>query len=244
MAKIALIALRLVRPVLDYALPPRCAGCGVIVPEPDRFCTECWSGLDFLTSVGCLRCGIPMEVPGQVCGPCMADPPRHDGVRAAVIYGDVARQVALKLKHGRRIGLSRLMARAMARQLPDDADLLIPVPLHRWRIWQRGFNQSMLVADLLSKGRDIPAHPAILTRKKSTPMLGGLGRKERAKAVRGAFAVAAEHRAVLRDKHVVLIDDVYTTGATANACALALKRAGAARVTIVCWARVLVDEKD
>ena len=144
MANFARIVQSLTRPVLDYALPPRCAGCGAIVPEPDRFCTDCWSGLDFLTSQGCLRCGVPMEIPGQVCAPCMAEPPRHDGVRAAVAYGDVARQVALKLKHGRRIGLSRLMAKSMSRRLPEDAALLIPVPLHRWRIWHRGFNQSMI----------------------------------------------------------------------------------------------------
>jgi ComF family protein len=244
MANFAQIAQNLIRPVLDYALPPRCAGCGVIVPTTNQFCMDCWSGLDFLTSEGCLRCGLPMEIPGQVCAPCMADPPRHDGVRAAVIYGDVARQVALKLKHGRRIGLSRLMAKAMVRRLPEGADMIMPVPLHRWRIWQRGFNQSMLVADHLTAMSQLPAYSAILIRKKSTPMLGGLGRKERAKAVRGAFAVLPKAGAMLRDKHVVLIDDVYTTGATANACALALKRAGAARVTIVCWARVLVDEKD
>jgi ComF family protein len=247
MGKIAQYARVLLTPALDFALPPRCAGCGIIVEAPDRFCTSCWSGLDFLTEAGCLRCGIPMDLSGQVCAPCMAEPPQHDGVRAAVAYGDVARVVAIRLKHGRRTGLARLMAKAMVRRLPDDTDVIIPVPLHRWRIWNRGFNQSMLVAQEMKQFAPSSASfviaPHTLLRQKSTPMLGGLGRKERAKSVRGAFAVPPDQRAIIHDRHVVLIDDVYTSGATANACALALKRAGASRVTILCWARVLPDRE-
>jgi ComF family protein len=245
MEKIAKMARTMFAPAIDFALPPRCAGCGTIVGAPDQFCTPCWSGLHFLTEAGCLRCGIPMDLPGQVCAPCMAEPPRHDGVRAAVAYGEVARSVAIRLKHGRRTGLARLMAKAMVRRMPEDAEVLIPVPLHRWRIWSRGFNQSMLVAREIERLAPSPSAISIsahtLIRKKSTPMLGGLGRKERARAVRGAFSVAPEQRASVHDRHVLLIDDVYTSGATANACALALKRAGASRVTILCWARVLPD---
>ena len=230
------------RCVLSFALPVRCAGCGTIIGETRSLCAECWTALRFLNGAGCARCGVPMEVPGLVCAPCMARPPSHDGVRAAVAYGGVASDIAIRLKHGRRVGLADVMASAMARHVPEDADFLVPVPLHRWRIWSRGFNQSQLVAKRLSQLSGKPAISDLLERKKRTPPLGGLGAAERAKALKGAVAVSRHKRLLARDRHIALIDDVHTSGATANACAAALKRAGAARVTVICWARVLRDD--
>ncbi|MBB5710440.1 ComF family protein [Sphingomonas xinjiangensis] len=171
----------------------------------------------------------------------MAAPPAHDGVRAAVAYGDVARGVALKLKYGGRLGCADTMARAMMRLMPSDADLLIPVPLHRWRTWSRGFNQAALIARSLSRASGTPSDVELLRRVKATPILRGLGPKGRAKAVSGAFALAPDAQAILRGKTIVLIDDVHTSGATANACTRVLKRGGAARVILLCWARVLHD---
>ena len=127
----------------------------------------------------------------------------------------------------------------MLRLMPDDADLLVPVPLHRWRIWSRGFNQAALIATRLSAKSGVPANLTSLRRVKATPPLRGLGAKGRARAVSGVFRVAAPSD--VRGKAVVLIDDIYTSGATGDGCTRILLRAGASRVTILCWARVLED---
>lgn len=163
-------------------------------------------------------------------------------MRAAVAYGDIAREVALKLKYSGRLACAGTMARAMARLMPDDADLLVPVPLHRWRIWTRGFNQAALIAATLSRSAGIACDTGLLRRVKATPVLRGLGARGRAKAVAGAFALAEGARTRLAGKTVILVDDVYTSGATGAACARVLKRGGADKVILLCWARVLDAE--
>jgi ComF family protein len=240
-------ALRL---ALDYALPPRCPACGVITADPHRFCLGCWGSLTFLGDPCCACCGLPFDYDvttagDALCGRCLADPPRFDRLRAAVGYGEVARRVALKLKYSGRPGVAETLATLMARHLPQGGDaLLVPVPLHRWRIWSRGYNQSALIAAALSRRSGMSAAPDLLQRVKATPPLRGLGRRERAETVRGAFLVTAANCRHLRGRHLILIDDVYTSGATAGACAKALKRAGAAGVDVLCWARVLREEQD
>lgn len=175
----------------------------------------------------------------------MAEPPPHDGVRAAVAYGDVARAVVLKLKHGRRIGMARVIGRYLARDAARETDaLLVPVPLHRWRIWRRGFNQSALMCGEVAARTGLTIRTDLIERCKPTPMLGGLGRAARGRALRGAFAVPSEKRPALAGRTILLVDDVYTSGATASACARVLKRAGAGRVVVLCWARVLHEVDD
>lgn len=231
-----------VRAAINFALPPRCAGCGVIVEGDHQLCTQCWESLDFLTGAGCTLCGSPSVEGGLVCAPCLNEAPAHDGVRSAVVYGDLARHIVLRLKHGGRTGLAKFVATAMARHLPQTPALLVPVPLHRWRIWQRGFNQSALIAAHISANSSQIVANDVLIRAKRTPLLRGLGAKERRKAVQGAFALQKNAKERLRDQHVILIDDVYTSGATANACARMLKRGGAQTVTVLCWARVLMSD--
>ncbi len=240
-------ASQVLRGLVDFALPPRCAGCGAVTGEDHRFCLECWQSLRFLGEPCCATCGHPFEFDGGEgarCAGCLADPPRFDRLRAAVAYGEVARRVALKLKYGGRPGVAETLALFMGRHLGPGADaLLVPVPLHRWRIWRRGYNQSALIASALARRSGMRAELNLLERTKSTPSLRGLGRRDRALAVRGAFKVAADRKAELAGRRVVLIDDVYTSGATANACARALKRAGAAEVNILCWARVVAGRE-
>ena len=193
----------------------------------------------------CAACNVPFDYDrgeGALCGDCLARPPRHAGIRAAVAYGPIARHVALRLKYGGRTAFAETVARQMARWMPERADLLVPVPLHRWRIWSRGFNQSALIAQALSRTSGVPTDLTILGRVKATPVLRGLGAQGRARAVAGAFRVDPAAKERLRGKAVVLVDDVHTSGATSDGCTRVLLRAGAASVTILCWARVLGNQ--
>ena len=232
----------------DFALPPRCPGCGLVTPDNHRFCLDCWMKLDFLGGPCCASCGEPFDHDpgaGARCGACLRDSPALDGVRAAVAYGEVARRIALRLKYGGRPGLAQTIARQMRRLLPEgEGVILAPVPLHRWRIWRRGYNQSALIARAIAAKGGTPLMLDLVERRRATPVLRGMGPAARAKAVRGAFAVPAARRASVKGRSVVLVDDVYTTGATANACARALKRAGAAEVRLICWARVIREEAE
>ena len=230
--------------VLDFALPPRCAGCAEIIDELHSFCTECWLTLDWLGNAGCERCGMPLEATdAALCGRCLAAPPPLDRMRAAVVYGPLSRVIALKLKYGRKVALARTMARYMAPlRGPEDDALLVPVPLHRRRLWWRGFNQSGLVAKQLAAQWDMPVDQELLRRVRPTPPLKGMNETQRRNAVRGAF-VAVEGRLIngrgIEGRTVILIDDVLTTGSTAEACATALRKVGARRVELISWARVV-----
>ncbi len=239
---------RVAKPLIDFALPPRCPGCGAIVAEPHNFCLDCWSQLVFLGEPGCAICALPFdygtgEGPDAVCGGCLAHPPRFDRLRAAVAYGEIPRKVALKLKYGGRPGVAETMARLMMRHLEaDEGDLIAPVPLHRWRIWKRGYNQAALIAAALARHGGIEARLNLIERVRATPPLRGMGRRERQAAVRGAFRVRADLKPGLKGRRVILVDDVYTSGATVNGCARILKRAGAAEVRVLAWARVVRGE--
>ena len=226
---------------LDFALPPRCAGCGTVVADVHSFCPDCWPKIEFLgESGGCRTCGIPLEATeAETCGICLARPPRIARTRAAVAYGDLTRSLAIRLKYGRKVAIARTMARYMA-PLIDHAggdSILVPVPLHRTRLWQRGFNQSALVARELARRLNLRTHPLVLRRHKRTPPLKGMSPLQRRKIVAGAFKVT--DKAAVAGRTIILIDDVLTTGSTAEACARALKRSGAARVELITWARVV-----
>ena len=227
------------RQIVDFALPPRCGGCGTIVDADHLFCTTCWTSLDFLTGQGCALCNLPLDTvaAGTICGPCLDTPPRHDGVRAAVAYGPVARDIALRLKYGRRTGLALTMASVMTPHI-DAPGIVVPVPLHRWRIWSRGFNKAAVMANAIGDATGLDVATDLLQRKRATLSLRGLSGRKRADAVRGAFRVTRR----IDGATVWLVDDVYTSGATANACAAALKRSGAARVIVLAWARVLRED--
>lgn len=235
-------------PVVDIVFPPRCPLCGAGIAAQNGLCAECWGTLAIPGEPDCGLCNRPIasdavEV-GAICGPCLAEPPQHAGIAAATLYNPASRKLVLAFKHGRRIALASMMARLIAARLPEKVDtawLIVPVPLHRWRLWRRGYNQSALLAREIARlGRGTVCVDG-LRRRKPTPSLGGLGRLARQRVMTGAIEVAATRKAQVKGARVLLVDDVLTSGATTNACVSALKRAGAKEVVIACFARV-VDE--
>ncbi|MDQ3075238.1 MAG: ComF family protein [Pseudomonadota bacterium] len=228
----------LVRSAVDFALPPRCAGCGEIIDEVNGFCSACWLSLDWLGNSGCEQCGMPLAATdAALCGRCLAVPPALDRMRAVVAYGRLSRTIALKLKYGRKVALARTMARFMAPLRGPGAAIVVPVPLHRRRLWWRGFNQSGLVAKELAARWQLPIDQHLLRRVRATPPLKGMNQAQRRSAVGGAFTTVAGRR--INGQTVILIDDVLTSGSTAEACAKALRKAGAGRVELISWARVV-----
>jgi ComF family protein len=224
---------------LDFALPPRCAGCGTIVEEVHSFVPTAGEALSFLDTPAARSAEIPLQATEQTtCGVCLARPPRIARTRAAVAYGDLARSLAIGPKYGRKVAIARTMARYMAPLVSEGSErLLVPVPLHRTRLWTRGFNQSALVARELSQRLGIATDALALARTRRTPPLKGMNPLQRRKTAAGAFRV--RDKSAVAGKTVILIDDVLTTGSTAAACARTLKRAGAARIELISWARVV-----
>jgi ComF family protein len=230
---------------VDLLLPPRCPSCRAIVGEDGSFCAPCWSHLDFLTAPMCACCGLPFAYSAgdaALCGACMETPPPFDHARAALAYNGASAGLVLALKHGDRTGLARIMAGMMARAAAPmlaDRPLLVPVPLHTRRLRVRRFNQAALLAHALARRTGLRVLATALARVRDTPLSRGMSRRQRAENVRGAIRVRAAAR--IKGAHILLVDDVMTTGATAEACARVLRRAGAARIDIVTFARVTHD---
>lgn len=227
------------RAALDFALPARCAGCGTITDLPHQFCALCWQQIEWLGQGGCEQCGLPLESTEiDQCGRCLAKPPLVARSRAAVAYGEIARSLVLRLKYSRKVALAATMARYM-RPLIDaePGTILVPVPLHRTRLWWRGFNQSGLIAADLARISGLSHRPALLKRVRRTRSLKNMNAKARAMEVKSAFRI--DDAETVKGRHLLLVDDVLTTGSTSEACAKALLRAGAARVDLICFARVV-----
>lgn len=255
------LLLRAATALLDIILPPRCLGCGQIVQDNVGFCPDCWSGLHFIDGPACARCDTPLPQAqgiGALCGACLTRLPPYDRVLAPLAYGRAARDIVMRFKYGRRVATAAVMARLMeeplrrllddragdapapaAGQTADDLPLLVPVPLHRWRLWWRGFNQAAVLAQHLAKRTHLPMAIDALVRTRSTGSMRGRGRVARARQVSGAFALTPRGRDEIDGRQIILIDDVFTTGATAATCAKALLAGGARQVSVIAFARVL-----
>ncbi len=239
-------AIWLGRATLDFLLPPHCPTCDAQVPVQGTFCATCFAKLNFITPPLCRSCGLPFASAAQggiagVCLTCMAHPPNWLEARAALTYDEAARRLILPLKHTDRQDLAQVLATQMARAgrtLLARADILVPVPLHRWRLFRRGFNQAAVLARVLSAQTRVPAILDAIRRPRHTPALGPLSASERAGTLQGAFTIRAARVPALRGKRVCLVDDVMTSGATANACAETLLHAGCAAVDVLVAARV------
>ena len=231
------------RALVDGVLPPRCLACGEIVGEPDALCGQCWAAITFFAPPWCAACGLPFPHPmgeGALCGACARQRASWDRARAVMRYDRHSRHLVLALKHGDRTHLARALGGWMRRaggEILDEADLLVPVPLHWTRLFARRYNQAGLLAHAIHAAGGPPVAPDWLIRRRRTPSQGRLGALARARNVRGAFALRPGRS--VRGKRLVIIDDVLTTGATVEECARVLRRAGAAFVGVLTLARAL-----
>ena len=236
---------RTARALVGLVYPPSCASCGAATADAGALCPACWSGLRFIAEPCCPRYGTPFALDlgiGALLSPrAIADPPVFARARAVALYDDTARSLVHRLKYEDRLDLAMAMAAMMAASgaaLIAEADGVVPVPLHRWRLWRRRFNQAALLARPLARAGRKPFLPQALVRVKATRSQVGLSRAARAENLQGAFRVPPAHRAAIQGRRILLVDDVATTGATANAAARALLRGGAASVDLLTFALV------
>jgi ComF family protein len=246
---LAALPARLWRGMVDLVAPSLCLGCGAGVGEPASLCLACWSALQHLDEPVCDALGTPFaydQGEGALSAAALSDPPLWDRSRAAVIFDETSGRLVHALKYQDRQEAGLLMARMMARagrRLLAEADVILPVPLHRFRLWQRRFNQSAFLAQQLSRISATPWRHDVLIRVRRTRAQVGLDQAERRSNVKGAFQLRPEGLAAVSGKCVLLVDDVRTTGATAEACTQALKKAGAAQVSLLSFALVPAPAK-
>lgn len=233
------------RGAVGLIYPPTCSGCGAATADPGALCPRCWSGLRLIEEPVCQRYGTPFAVDlgvGPLLSPrAIAEPPAFARARAVALYDEIARGLVHRLKYEDRLDLAGVMARMMAasgRTLIAEAECLVPVPLHRGRLWRRRFNQAALLGQKIAAGAGLPFVPGALARIRATRRQVGLSRAARAENLSGAFRVPDGQAHRIRGRRILLVDDVTTTGATGNAAARSLLRAGAASVDLLTFALV------
>lgn len=238
---------------IDTILPPRCVVSGEVVEHQGMLSGEAWGALNFIAAPQCEVCGFPFDYDIDVqtgmtsqgealCAGCLGDKPEFRTARAAVAYDDGSRGLVLSFKHGDQMHLVRAFTPWLMKsggEMLAQADIIAPVPLHRWRIIKRRYNQAALISKALAEAANKPHAVDLLIRKRSTPPQGHLKHAERAKNVRKAFVLSAPYVEQVQGARIVLIDDVYTTGATVRECSKVLLKAGASRVDVLTLARVL-----
>jgi ComF family protein len=235
------------RSAMALIYPPSCISCGAAVDRPQALCADCWSSIRFIERPFCERLGTPfaLDIGGTLHSPgAIAEPPVFNRARAVAVYDGAARNLVHRLKYNDRTELAEALGRMMLRpgaELLAEADLLIPVPLHRFRLWQRRFNQAAALTRVISRHTGVACDMRLLKRVKSTRSQVGLTRAQRRDNLQGAFRISAAGRMRLEGRRVLLIDDVITTGSTANAVSRALLRGGAKTVDVLSFARVVTE---
>ncbi len=233
--------------LLGLVYPPTCVACGAATGEPHGLCAGCWRPMRFIERPYCERLGTPFPVDlgtGLLSPEAIAAPPVFERARACVRYDETARGLVHRLKYGDRLDVAEALGRMMAgagAELLRDADVVVPVPLHRWRLWRRRFNQAMILARVAARGSGKPVDPFLLARVRRTRSQVGLTRGQRRENLQGAFRVPEEAKPRLKGRRVLLVDDVLTTGSTANAASRALLRGGAESVDVLAFARVVAE---
>lgn len=231
--------------MLDFVMPPRCIMCGEVVADPGALCSSCFEEVTFITPPFCARCGIPFvdavldAQENTICGACIQNAPAFGRARAVFVYNEKSRSLVTRYKYADRTDFTPALGKWLTRagtEVLDDADLILPVPLHRWRLFFRTYNQSALLARRVSGLSNVPAAYDVLRRKKRTPSQGGLSAKARRRNVARAFEVVDAQ--AVSNKRIVIVDDVLTTGATLDSCARVLRDAGAENVDALVIGRV------
>ncbi len=224
---------------LDMVLPPLCLGCQTRLVTHDALCPACWRQIDFIRAPLCDRLGLPLpfDTGGvMISAAAAANPPDYDRARAVARFDGLMRDLVHDLKFNDTHDARRLFGRWLSeagRDVIADAEVIVPIPLARWRLLTRRFNQAQLLAREVGRHTGLPVAPLALIRTRTTASQVGLSRAERTRNVAGAFTVTARAKPLISGKSVLLIDDVITTGATLSAAARALKKAGAARVDVL-----------
>lgn len=231
--------------LIDMILPPRCVHCGDMASVAHKLCGPCWKKIQFITAPHCRICGWPFafhQEQSMICGACSRQPPLFTQGRSAFHYDDGSRRMIIQFKHHDGTYLAPAFADFMHQAAPDllaTTDVLIPIPLHRWRLFRRQYNQAALLVHELKKRTQIPALYNILQRHKSTISQKGLSKQARAENVRDVFVVPVPKRPLLQGKVITLVDDVWTTGATLTAGCRALLSSGVKEVRVLTLARVI-----
>ncbi|WP_373236581.1 ComF family protein [Cohaesibacter celericrescens] len=235
---------------LDLIIPPRCACCGQSVNDANHLCGTCWSKMEWIGKPFCTVSGLPFSYDlGQemVSPSVMVDPPVYDRARSVAAFGETARRLVHQLKYYDRGDLASVMGQWMVRAgadcLVDPACWIVPVPLHITRLWKRRFNQAGLLAQAIARHTGTSYKPDLLRRVRSTRQQVGLSEEARRTNVEGAFQLHLPDRLSLSGRTIVLIDDVWTTGATLDACCRVLRRAEAGEICIITFARVVDGEQ-
>ncbi len=236
--------------IADLFFPPRCVTCGALLEEhgPLPFCPPCTAGIRFIHSPLCPRCGIPYPAPegeDHLCGECLVTARPYAIARAVGRYEGTLLTAIHLFKYRGKIGIGRVLGRIMADFAAGQWDMrvfsaIMPVPLHRKRLRERGFNQAVILAREIAKRSSLPLDFMTLKRQLFTAPQVGLGREDRSANVRGAFTV--QQPAKVAGRRILLVDDVATTGSTLAECALALMRAEAEAVAVLTLARAVPDQ--
>jgi ComF family protein len=238
--------LRMLHKVVDVILPPRCFVTGDIVGKNGSVSPDFWKKLTFISKPFCYQCGLPFEFTSQdndfICGRCSQNSPAFDRSRSALVYDDESKSMILAFKHGDQCHAAISFVqwlKTAGQDMIANSDIITPVPLHRWRLWQRRYNQAALLVDgLVKDNHDIVPIVDLLIRDVNTVSQGYMKQKQRQKNVAGAFSINQKYVERIKGKTILIVDDVFTTGSTLNACAKVLKKAGAEQVYTLCLARV------
>lgn len=231
--------------LLDFILPPQCINCSTSVLQQGGLCADCWEKIHFISKPFCSICGFPFNISIEnenICAPCARKSPLFARARAAVYYNDASKPMILRFKHADALHITPLFAEWLYQagyDLFPQAEYLVPIPLHWSRLVYRGYNQAALLSQKLSKKTKIPHLPDLLERIRRTPSQGELTSKEREKNVSNAFKLNKKYEQLIHDKHILLIDDVFTSGATVQACTKILKKSGAKQIDILTLAKVI-----
>ncbi|NCP61932.1 MAG: ComF family protein [Alphaproteobacteria bacterium] len=238
--------------ILQFLLPARCLVCRDVIEEQGHICASCWGDLTFLSDAKCDRCGIPFEVidlktqdgAGEnalTCPSCLKDPPPFHRSVSSLLYDDKSKDLILRFKHGDATHMAPAFGQWLAKagkDILERTDYLVPVPLHWKRLLKRQYNQAALLVNELEKVCRVPALLEGLERTSHTPTQGYLTKEERHTNVSGKFVVPSKNKNIVNKKVITIVDDVYTSGATAKACAEALQQEGVSEINILTLARV------